>query len=183
MFVLFEGTTPLAEGSYPALSAQREALAPEARGSALILNLITGDIAYGPDPAPPQSAPASTSRGRPKLGVVSGEVTLLPRHWQWLKAQRGGASATLRRLIDEARRASQGEAETKARQERCYRFMTHLGGDLPGYEDALRALFAGDETTFAETIKPWPEGLRTWVWRLATEAPQAEGEEGQEERR
>lgn len=112
--------------------------------------------------------------------MVSGEVTLLPRHWQWLKAQRGGASATLRRLIDEARRAGQGEAETKARQERCYRFMTHLGGDLPGYEDALRALFAGDEPTFAETIKPWPKGLRTWVWRLATEAPP---EEGSEERR
>jgi hypothetical protein len=180
MFVLFEGTTPLAEGSYPALAAQREALTPEARGSALILNLTTGDIAYGPDPAPPQSAPANTSRGRPKLGVVSGEVTLLPRHWQWLKAQRGGASATLRRLIDEARRAGQGEAEAKARQERCYRFMTHLGGDLPGYEDALRALFAGDEATFVEAIKPWPAGLRTWVWRLATEAPP---EEGREERR
>ena len=180
MFVLFEGTTPLAEGSYPALAAQRETLTPEARGSALILNLATGDIAYGPDPAPPQSAPASAGRGRPKLGVVSGEVTLLPRHWQWLKAQRGGASATLRRLIDEARRAGQGEAEAKARQERCYRFMTHLGGDLPGYEDALRALFAGDEATFIEAIKPWPEGLRTSVWRLATEAPP---EEGREERR
>lgn len=180
MFVLFEGTTPLAEGSYPALAAQRETLTPEAQGSALILNLATGDIAYGPDPAPPQSALPSASRGRPKLGVVSGEVTLLPRHWQWLKAQRGGASATLRRLIDEARRAGQGEAEAKARQERCYRFMTHLGGDLPGYEDALRALFAGDEATFAEAIKPWPEGLRTWVWRLATEAPP---EEGREERR
>jgi hypothetical protein len=178
MFVLFEGTTLLAEGSYPALAAQREALTPEARGSALILNLTTGDIAYGPDPAPPKSAPANASRGRPKLGVVSGEVTLLPRHWQWLKAQRGGASATLRRLIDEARRAGQGEAEAKARQERCYRFMTHLGGDLPGYEDALRALFAGDEATFAEAIKPWPEGLRTWVWRLATEAPPEANEEG-----
>ena len=180
MFVLFEGTTPLAEGSYSALAAQRETLTPEARGSALILSLATGDIAYGPDPAPPQSAPPSASRGRPKLGVVSGEVTLLPRHWQWLKAQRGGASATLRRLIDEARRAGQGEAEAKARQERCYRFMTHLGGDLPGYEDALRALFASDAPTFAEAIKPWPEGLRTWVWRLATEAPP---EEGREERR
>lgn len=180
MFVLFHGTTPLAEGSYSALAAQREALSPEARGSALILKLATGDIAYGPDPAPPQSVPASASRGRPKLGVVSGEVTLLPRHWQWLKAQRGGASATLRRLIDEARRAGQGEAETKARQERCYRFMTHLGGDLPGYEDALRALFAGDEEAFAQAIHPWPEGLRSWVLRLAGEAPK---EDTTEERR
>lgn len=182
MFVLFEGTTPLAEGSYSALAARREALAPEARGSALILKLSTGDIAYGPDPAPPKSAPApgNASRGRPKLGVVSGEVTLLPRHWQWLKAQRGGASATLRRLIDEARKAGLGEAETRARQERCYRFMTHLGGDLPGYEDALRALFAGDDKAFANAILPWPEGLRTWVWRLATETPR---EEAADERR
>ena len=181
MFILFQGTTPLADGPYATLAAQREALPPEARGSALILNLTTGDIAYGPDPAAPKAPPPSASgRGRPKLGVVSGEVTLLPRHWEWLKAQRGGASATLRRLIDEARRAGQGEAEAKARQERCYRFMTHLGGDLPGYEDALRALFAGDEATFAEIIKPWPEGLRTWVLRLATEAPQ---EDATEERR
>ena len=177
MFVLFQGTTSLAEGSYATLAAQREALAPEARGSALILNLTTGDIAYGPDPAPPQREPASPGRGRPKLGVVSGEVTLLPRHWEWLKAQRGGASATLRRLIDEARRTGQGEAEAKARQERCYRFMTHLGGDLPGYEDALRALFAGDERTSAEALGPWPEGLRTWVWRLATEAPREDATE------
>ena len=182
MFVLFEGTTPLAEGAYPALAAQREALSPEERGSALILNLDTGDIAYGPDPVSPESIPgsASGSRGRPKLGVVSGEVTLLPRHWKWLKAQRGGASATLRRLIDEARRAGQGEAEARARQERCYRFMTHLGGDLPGYEAALRALFAGDEASFAEAIKPWPEGLRTWVLRLAM-AP-TEEEAGEERR-
>lgn len=182
MFVLFEGTTPLAEGAYPALAAQREALSPEARGSALILNLDTGDIAYGPDPEPPESIPgsASGSRGRPRLGVVSGEVTLLPRHWKWLKAQRGGASATLRRLIDEARRAGQGEAEARARQERCYRFMTHLGGDLPGYEAALRALFAGDEASFAEAIKPWPEGLRTWVLRLAMVPSE---EEAGEERR
>ena len=44
--------------------------------------------------------------------------------------------------------------------------MTHPGGDLPGCEAALRALFAGEEASFAEAIKPWPEGLRTWVLRL-----------------
>lgn len=179
MFVLFHGTQPLGEGSYSALDAQRAALAPESQGAALILNLRTGDIAYGPEPAPPASPAPTPTRGRPKLGVVSGEVTLLPRHWEWLKAQRGGASATLRRLIDEARRAGQGEADARARQERCYRFMTHLGGDLPGYEDALRALFAGDEAGFETALAPWPEALRGWVLKLAR-APLAATEHGAE---
>jgi len=179
MFILFKGTEPLGEGSFEALATQRSALAPEAQGSALILSLRTGDIAYGPEPAPPAPAAPAPTRGRPKLGVVAGEVTLLPRHWEWLKAQRGGASATLRRLIDEARRAGQGEAEARARQERCYRFMTHLGGDLPGYEDALRALFAGDEAGFEAALGSWPDGLRRWVLKLAR-APLAPTEAGLE---
>ena len=89
---------------------------------------------------PPEGEPRR--RGRPKLGVVAREVTLLPRHWEWLAAQPGGASVTLRRLVDEARRSG-GDRQLKRRsQEVAYRFMAALAGDLPGFEEAIRALFA-----------------------------------------
>lgn len=106
-------------------------------------------------------------RGRPKLGVVAREVTLLPRHWEWLAAQPGGASPALRRLIDEARRGERGQTQTRLAQEAAYRFMTALGGDMPGYEEALRALFAGDEARFAALIASWPVDMRTYAQELA----------------
>ncbi len=106
-------------------------------------------------------------RGRPKLGVIAREVTLLPRHWEWLSAQAGGASQALRRLIDEARRGERGETQARIAREATYRFMTGLAGDLPDYEEALRALFAGDEAGFAERTAKWPQDIRTYAQELA----------------
>lgn len=103
-------------------------------------------------------------RGRPKLGVVAREVTLLQRHWDWLAAQPGGASAALRRLVEAARIAEGGAAE---RRDACWRAMTALGGDLPGYEEASRALYAGDLEGFASRIDGWSEGLRNYLLRMA----------------
>lgn len=100
------------------------------------------------------------SRGRPKLGVVAREVTLLPRHWEWLARQPGGASQALRRLVDEARRADGGQTDRKAAHERTYSFLSALAGDLPGYEEAIRALFAGEDETFAERMATWPKDIR-----------------------
>jgi hypothetical protein len=108
------------------------------------------------------------ARGRPKLGVVAREVTLLPRQWDWLSVQPGGASQALRRLIDEARRADLGPARTKAAREAAYRFLTALAGDLPGFEEALRALFAGDAGGFADRMKAWPADVRNQAMKLAT---------------
>ena len=51
--------------------------------------------------------PANRSPGRPKLGVVAREITLLPRHWEWLARQSGGASVAIRKLVDEARRGGE----------------------------------------------------------------------------
>ncbi|WP_313918852.1 DUF2239 family protein [Tahibacter sp.] len=99
------------------------------------------------------------SRGRPRLGVVAREVTLLPRHWEWLAEQRGGASVTLRRLIDQARHNDSGGASRRA-QESAHRFMTAMAGDAPGFEEALRALFAGDAARFAQFTAGWPEDIR-----------------------
>jgi hypothetical protein len=102
-------------------------------------------------------------RGRPKLGVVSREVTLLPRHWDWLAAQPGGASQALRRLVDEARRRDGGETEKRAAQEAAYRFMANMAGNLPGFEEATRALFANDRAGFARHVARWPEDVRAFA--------------------
>jgi hypothetical protein len=101
---------------------------------------------------------AARGRGRPSLGVTAREVTLLPRHWEWLASQPGGASVTLRKLVEQARRDP--KAEAKQKQERTYHFLRAIAGDLPQYEEVLRALFAGDQTRFAALIAEWPKDLR-----------------------
>lgn len=106
-------------------------------------------------------------RGRPKLGVVAREVTLLPRHWEWLGQQPGGASQALRRLIDAARKADGGATAAKASRERAYRFLHALAGDLPGYEEAIRALFAGDSAGLAARMADWPPAVRAYALHLA----------------
>ena len=111
----------------------------------------------------------STSRGpgRPKLGVVPREVTLLPRHWDWLGQQPGGASAVLRRLIEQTMR--HGGAKERARQavESVDRFMRVMAGDLAGYEEASRALYRGERERFTALTTAWPADVRTHVQRLA----------------
>ncbi|HEY3287748.1 MAG TPA: DUF2239 family protein [Gemmatimonadaceae bacterium] len=116
---------------------------------------------YAPSPAPPRG------RGRPKLGVVPREVTLLPRHWEWLNAQQGGASVTLRRLVDEARRASGDAHVTKAAHERAYHFMYAIAGDFTNYEEATRALFANDRARLEELTQGWPPDIRAHALMLA----------------
>lgn len=105
--------------------------------------------------------------GRPKLGVVAREVTLLPRHWEWLNAQPGGASVALRKLVEDARRGSESKDRVRQAQESLYRFMSTLAGNEAGFEDAARALFAGDRTLFAALIRLWPKDLRTHAEKLA----------------
>lgn len=115
--------------------------------------------------------------GRPRLGVVSREVTLLPRHWAWLAAQRGGASATLRRLVDRARRDGESGDRARAAQDATYRFLSALAGDLPGFEEAIRAVYRSDEPAFASAAGAWPDDLRAYARRLAEPAfapPRAE---------
>jgi hypothetical protein len=115
----------------------------------------------------PSSKPA---RGRPKLGVTAREVTLLPRHWDWLAKQPGGASAALRRLVDQARRAGGGTDEVRQAQEVTYRVMTTLAGDLPDYEEATRALFARDRARFDQLTAGWPVDIGDYVRELSAKA-------------
>jgi uncharacterized protein len=106
-------------------------------------------------------------RGRPKLGVVAREVTLLPRHWEWLNAQPGGASVALRKLTDAARRTSGDADRQRAAREAAYHFMSAMAGNFPGFEEASRALFADDRRRFTGLIAAWPADIRDHVVKLA----------------
>lgn len=114
--------------------------------------------------------PSSRGPGRPKLGVVAREVTLLPRHWEWLAQQSGGASVALRKLVEEARRTSEDKDRVRQAQEAAYRFMSVMAGNKPRYEDALRALFAADQPRFERSIAEWPADVRDHARRLAAAA-------------
>ena len=117
------------------------------------------------EPPPPPRGP-----GRPKLGVVAREVTLLPRHWDWLSAQPGGASVALRKLVEDARRTSAPRDRVRRAQEAAYRFMSALAGNLPGFEEAARALFAANRDRFAAETEPWPADVRDHARKMADAA-------------
>lgn len=132
-------------------------------------------IARLPEPGPAaedadEAPPPPRGPGRPKLGVVAREITLLPRHWDWLAAQPGGASVTLRKLVEAARR--DGLLVERARRARdvAYRFMGVMAGDRPGFEEAARALFAGDQAGFGARTAQWPADVAAHARRLAAEA-------------
>jgi hypothetical protein len=105
--------------------------------------------------------------GRPRLGVVSREVSLLPRHWDWLEAQPNGISAALRRLVDEARKRAPGEERARAARDAASRFMWSMAGNLPGFEEASRALFANDRERLEKLTSRWPKDVRSHVVRMA----------------
>jgi uncharacterized protein len=186
-FTAFEGPRRLAAGALAdvalavKLAEQRRVAEPilifsDATGRAIDLDL-RGDAeavlarldkparADTPTEALTQSEPRG--RGRPKLGVVAREVTLLPRHWEWLNAQPGGASVALRKLVEQARRAN-GDAERhRAARDAAYHFMSAMAGNLPGFEEASRALFADDRRSFTRLIATWPADIRDHAVNLA----------------
>lgn len=118
-------------------------------------------------PAAALSPSEPRGRGRPRLGVVAREVTLLPRHWEWLGAQPGGASVALRKLVDQARRTSGDRDRHRAARDAAYHFMSVMAGNRAGFEEASRALFADDQRRFGELIAAWPVDIRDHIVRLA----------------
>lgn len=176
----FDGHRQLASGDLAEVAlAARQALLDGAAGPLLIFDDHSGrtldlDLRGTPDDVlsrlvehePCEQAP-TRGPGRPKLGVVPREVTLLPRHWEWLAVQPGGASATLRRLVEDARRQSQGRDRGRVAGEALDRFMLTMAGDLPGYEEAARAFWRQERDRFGELIAPWPHDVRTHLQHLA----------------
>lgn len=112
----------------------------------------------------PEAQPAPRPRGRPSLGVEAKEVTLLPRHWAWLAEQRGGASATLRKLVEEA--LSKGRT-AKDHHDTAFRFLNVMAGDLPGFEEAVREIYAGNKVGYDHYSYDWPRDIRDHGRRLA----------------
>lgn len=189
----FEGHRRIASGSMPEVAlAVRDVFARGERAPVLIFDDVTSrplefDLRGTPEEIlarlaseAPGEQPVSTacageddaprSRGRPKLGVVAREVTLLPRHWDWLNGQSGGASVALRKLVEAARLAGEDQDRKRAAQESVYRFMTALAGNLPDYEEATRALYADDRARFDAIVAAWPEDVRNHTLRLAQDA-------------
>ncbi|WP_065756370.1 DUF2239 family protein [Bradyrhizobium paxllaeri] len=173
---------PLAEVALAVMQAARKPAAPpiiifsDATGQPIDLDLRGTErdvIARLPQPAPDpeavtdESAETPRGRGRPKLGVVAREVTLLPRHWEWLGAQPGGASVALRKLVEEARRANGDLDRARVARDAAYRFMSVMAGNLAGFEEASRALFADDRRRFVGLVAGWPDDIRDHVVKLA----------------
>jgi hypothetical protein len=122
---------------------------------------------FAPEPSQADSPAIPRGPGRPKLGVVPREVTLLPRHWDWLAAQPGGASVALRKLVEEARRGRRSDDLRRQAQESAYRFLHAIAGDLADFEEVSRALFAFQAERFDELTQPWPRDVRDHARKLA----------------
>ncbi|MBR8179294.1 DUF2239 family protein [Burkholderia ambifaria] len=188
-YTAFDGHRRLVSGQLAMVAlAVRQSAGDATPGTILIFNDATGraidlDLRgtadeirarYAAAPAD-ASAPAGEptgegeprGRGRPKLGVVSREVTLLPRHWDWLATQPGGASVALRKLVEDARRTHAAADRRRDAQARAYHFMSAIAGDLPGFEEAARALYANDLARLAELIAGWPDDVRDHALALA----------------
>jgi len=157
----FSGFDQIASGSLPQVY---EACRHDP--AALIFDQETGRV-VDIDPRFPPSEEGPRP-GRPKLGVTAREVTLLPRHWDWLATQPGGASVALRKLVEEAGRNPR--AQQRARRDAVYRFATALVGNAPGYEEAIRALYAGHGEEFAAHIEAWPSDVRRALEAMSAEA-------------
>lgn len=162
---------PLVDAGRPVLvfdDATAEPVEFDFRGSAEdVARRLSGGAAEAHEP---RETLAPRAPGRPRLGVVGREVTLLPRHWEWLNAQPGGASVALRKLVDQARRENETRDRVRRAREVAFRFTSAAAGDEAGFEEASRALFAGDRGRFEENTASWPRDVRDHALALAADA-------------
>jgi hypothetical protein len=193
-FTAFEGHNRIATGDLPTVALKTQELihrgekAPmlifddgtgeqveiDFRGSAQdVLDRLSENSSFAPTPSEMPS-PAPRGPGRPKLGVVAREVTLLPRHWEWLATQPGGASVALRKLVEESRRSNSAHDRLRKAQEATYRFLAAIAGNLPNFEEAARALFARDQSRFNNLTNAWPIDIHHHAQKLAAPAFEAQ---------
>jgi hypothetical protein len=179
-FTAFEGLRRLASGPLTeiaptikraeARAAEPIAIFSDATGRAIDLDLrgsVDDMLKRLANTSEQPAASEPRGRGRPKLGVVAREVTLLPRHWEWLNAQPGGASVALRKLVEAARRTNGDADRLRAARDAAYHFMSAMAGNLAHFEEASRALFADDRRRFTSLIAAWPADIRDHVVKLA----------------
>jgi hypothetical protein len=177
-YVVFEADRRIAAGAKLDVAVAAQARLAEAPEASLLIfdpegRQVDFDLRGGPWDIALRLGEADAAprgRGRPKLGVTAREVTLLPRHWEWLAAQPGGASVALRKLVEAARRESEGPDRRRAARDAAYRFASVMAGDRPGFEAMSRALFAGDAAGFTARIVEWPKDIADHLGGLASEA-------------
>jgi hypothetical protein len=187
----FSGTTRIASGPVAEVALKAKAIIDADETAPILIfddatsELVEVDFRGLPEdvlrrlgPAPsrqgyaggPAAGDARRGPGRPKLGVVAREVTLLPRHWDWLSRQPGGASVALRKLVEEARRGNDGKDRVRQSQEAAYRFMSAIAGNEAGFEEAARALFASNAKRFHQMVEAWPPDIGDHAKFLAAPA-------------
>lgn len=176
-FTVFAGFQAIGAGDRGTVLSILRGLEGEDTPAVLVFDDATGkqvdfDVRETQPPESVVSAdpPAQRGPGRPKLGVVGREVTLLPRHWEWLNAQPGGASVALRRLVEQARKDSAGSDRVRQAQEAAFRFMGAVAGNQPGFEEACRSLYARDGEAFEARIAEWPRDVAEYVRQLSAQA-------------
>jgi hypothetical protein len=187
-YIAFEGDVCIASGDLRAVArVAKEVLDRRQQAAILVFDASSGPVeldfrgsvedvlarlseAGGTAAASEAAIATPRGPGRPKLGVVAREVTLLPRHWEWLARQSGGASVALRRLVDEARRTGKDKDRIRHAQEAAYRFIAAMGENKPHYEEVARALFARDAERFEAWTSHWPADVRDHARRLAATA-------------
>lgn len=183
-WIAFAGSARIALGTPAAVAAAcKQRLDRDPATALLVFDALSSqpvelDLRGDPAEAAARLDPVAAvrpGRGRPKLGVTAREVTLLPRHWDWLAAQPGGASVALRRLVEEASRALPDRDRRRQAQESAYRFATVMAGDAAGYEEAIRALFAGDAEGFRVHTAGWPADVRDHAMNLSAGALSSPG--------
>jgi len=179
-FTAFADRTRLASGTLAEVAVAARHAGPEASvlvfddasGKVIDLDLRGTDAVirrrYQPAEPPAQEAPGR-GRGRPKLGVVAREVTLLPRHWDWLGAQPGGASVALRKLVEAAQRGNADRDRIRLAKEATYRFISAMAGNEPGFEEAARALFAGNRSRYEAETEAWPPDVKAYARQRAAD--------------
>jgi hypothetical protein len=163
----FQGPTQIASGHLNQIALEiSEASVRGGSPPVMIFNDLTGELVET-DARSTSTEPEPRRPGRPKLGVVAREVTLLPRHWDWLSTRPGGASVALRKLVESARRTNVSQDQIRLAQEAAYRFIYAIAGNEPGFEEVSRALFAGKQDRFREQMASWPVDIRNYANKLA----------------
>jgi hypothetical protein len=183
-YATFSGDCLVASGGLREMLIRTKEHLDGGGGPVLIFEDQTGrqidfDFSGSPDGVVARVAPDArrAGPGRPKLGVVSREVSLLPRHWEWLEQQPNGISAALRRLVDHARKSEPGKERARLAREAASRFMWAMAGNLPHFEEASRALFAGDEARLEDLVRDWPRDVRAHTLHLAGAAGRCESDD------
>ena len=166
ILIAFKNATCIARGPLAQIETQIRTAAAGDAAAVIVLNAETSAVVDIPTHALAAEHGSTTGPGRPKLGVISREVSLLPRHWEWLAGQSGGASAALRRLVEQARRGDASGVNKRQSTEAIDRFMHVMAGDLPNFEEASRAFYQDREEAMLALIADWPRDIRSHLEEL-----------------